>query len=139
MRNQKGITLSSLIVYVIAMVVVVATIATVTKYFYGNLNYLTDKTDGSKEYTTFTSYFTKEINTEGNKVISCSDDKTVIIFSSGNQYTFTDEQIYMNKINICSNVSSCEFTYSEDNPTKVTVQLVIDGKDYNNTYTLKQE
>ena len=34
MKNNKGVTLTSLIIYVIGMTIVVATIATLTSFFY---------------------------------------------------------------------------------------------------------
>ena len=42
MKSEKGVTLSSLIIYVIAMVIVVSIIAVMTKYFYGNVNKLSN-------------------------------------------------------------------------------------------------
>lgn len=137
MKSEKGITLTSLIIYIIAMLVVVSTIAVMTKYFYGNLNYLTNKNQASKEYTSFNSYFTDEINAQENSVIYC--EESIIIFNSGNQYTFKDNSIYMNKINICNNVESCQFIYDDADKTKVTVKINIAGKNYNNVYTLKGE
>lgn len=135
MKTENGVTLTSLTIYVIAMVVVVATVAVMTRYFYGNLDYLTNRNQASKEYMAFNSYFTADINTEGIKVLHCSSN--VIIFSNGNQYTFEGSIIYMNKIAICNDVNSCNFIYDSNDESKVTVELNISGKDYNNDYTLK--
>lgn len=135
MRGHKGVTLTSLTVYIIAMVIVVATIAVMTKYFYGNLDYLTDRNQVSKEYTSFNSYFTTDINTKGIKVLYCEGN--IIAFSNGNQYTFQGNTIYMNKIAISNNVESCEFIYDSNDESKISVELNIGGKDYNNEYTLK--
>lgn len=134
MKNQKGITLVSLTIYIIAMVVVVATITTLTKFFYGNLDDLTNTTKEYKDYTLFNSYFTAEINKEKNNIIQCTENS--IIFSNSNQYTYKDNTIYMNKINICNNVDSCKFIYNQTDKSKVTVEMSIDGKNYNTTYTL---
>ena len=38
MKNNKGITLTSLIIYIIGMLIVIATIATLTSFFYKNVN-----------------------------------------------------------------------------------------------------
>ena len=147
MRSQRGVTLTSLIVYVIAMVLVVALITTLTKYFFGNVDSLTSKTQASKEYTSFNSYFINEINTKGNSVITelmnvAGDSK--IVFSSGNQFTFVKEDggkinsIFFNKIKICSDVSSCSFEYNEQ-LSKIKVTMVIAGKSFSNEYTLVKD
>ena len=135
MKSESGVTLTSLIVYVIAMVVVVATVSTLTAYFYGNIDRLGDKTNGAKEYTAFNSYFTNEINDRSNKVLTEVSDSTKIVFSNGNQYTYLNNMIYLNKIIICRNVTSCEFRY--DSTTKqIGVNMTIAGEHYTNVYKL---
>ena len=54
---------------------------------------------------------TEEINNSNNKVVECKNN--YIIFSSGNQYTYMEENksIYKNKIKLCDNVEKCEFSY----------------------------
>jgi len=135
MRSEKGITLTSLIIYVIAMSIVIGLIATMTKYFYGNLNYISDRTASTKEYTSFNAFITAETNEKGNQVLKC--ENTYIVFSNGHQYTYDSDSnaIYMNKIQICSNVTSCSFSYNEN---KLTINITLD-KPYTNTYNLESE
>ena len=99
MKSEKGITLTSLIIYIIAMAIVIGIVATITNYFYNNIDGLTDRTESSKSYTTFNSYFVNEITQKDNTVLSCTG--SIIVFSSGNQYTFAGGDLYMNKIKIC--------------------------------------
>ena len=116
------------------MVVVVGITATLTTYFHGNLDKLSQRTDASKEYTSFNSFFTNEINKKGNIVLEEStEDK--IIFSSGNQYTYLSGKIYCNKFVIAKDVSSCRFIYNE-NSNEITTSMTINGKSYTNTYKL---
>lgn len=139
MRSQKGITLSSVIIYIIAMSIVVGSIATLTRYFYGNIDTMTDRTDATEQHTEFNSYLTKEVNTNGNSVLVNlidTQNKNIIAFSSGNQFKFTDNAIYFNKIQLCSNVTSCTFDYDETN-NKITVEMQIKGKKFKNEYTLQ--
>ena len=129
MKSNKGITLTSVIVYVIGMTVIVGLVATLTSYFYKNINVEELSDDTSTQYTKFSSIFTKEINKEDNYVIDAkTTEETIngentktsyIIFSSGNQYTYKGENkaIYKNNIKICQNIDRCDFFYS-----------VIDGK-----------
>lgn len=118
MKSEKGITLISLIIYVIGMAIVIALVSTLTSYFYKNID-IDSVSNYTSEYTKFTSVILDEINKEGNKIIeSKSTNKNgkqvnYIIFSSGNQYTFMEENnsIYKNNIKICQNIELCKFSY----------------------------
>lgn len=140
MKSQKGVTLISLTIYIIVMVVLIAIITTLTTYFYKNVDTSSKQDDINKQYTKFLSYFSEEINSEGNEIIEVSEDKTFIIFSSGNQYTFVEdnEGIYQGMIKIASNIERCEFIQNAEDKNRVTVK--IKGKNSNervNTFTMK--
>ena len=131
MKKENGITLTSLIIYVIGMVIVVTTVSTLTTYFYKNIDINSTNND-TTQYTKFTSVFLDEINKEQNEVIEAktiseSDRKvSYIIFSDGNQYTFKEENksIYKNQVKICENIDNCEFSYKyQDSQYIVQVQL----------------
>ena len=138
MKSEKGITLISLIVYVVAMIVVVAIITTLTGYFYRNIDTLQTGNEGAKQYTTFNSYFTNDINEKDNYVLTDESSSTKLIFANGNQYTYAGNDIYFNKIKICREIESCSFQYNTENK-KVTVEMVINGKNYKNEYTCKKD
>lgn len=118
MKNNRGITLTSLIIYVIGMVIVVSLIATLTTFFYKNVN-VDNISKDTTQYTKFSNLFLKEINKKDNDVIECKtieeDGQKIsyIIFSDGNQYTYKAENksVYKNKIKICKDVEECEFSY----------------------------
>ena len=42
MKSEKGVTLTSLIVYVIGMVMVISIVSVLTTYFYKNINLIND-------------------------------------------------------------------------------------------------
>lgn len=116
MKNNKGITLTSLIIYVIGMTIMVATIATLTSFFYKNID-IRDINSDTTQYTKFSSIFSEEINTRNNVIIDCkslTEEVSYIIFSSGNQYTFNknSKSIYKNNVKICDNVETCDFSYT---------------------------
>ena len=136
-KNERGVTLTSVLIYVLALTVIVIIVGRITTYFYKNMNQVSTNTAAAAEYVKFNSYFTNEINIEGNYVDLCESD--VIIFSkSENQYTFKNNGIYMNKIKICKDIDSCKFSYNEETK-EISVQLKIYGKDYNTTYTVVEE
>lgn len=145
MKSNKGITLTSLIIYVIGMTIMVATIATLTSFFYKNID-VGDINNDTTQYTKFSSIFLEEINRENNSVIDCKslkDEVSYIIFSSGNQYTFNEKSkaIYKNNVKICDNVETCDFSYTYvDSKYKITVSFKTDSIDMSGdnalTYTL---
>lgn len=116
MKNNKGITMISLITYIIGFTIVLALVATITSFFSNNINEKGLNSD-TTQYTKFSSIFLEEINNKDNSVIDCkslTNGISYIIFSSGNQYTFDQESksIYKNKLKICENVEICEFSYT---------------------------
>ena len=85
MKKNNGITLTSLIIYVTGMLLVVTTIATLTSFFYKNIDIKAINND-TTQYTKFSSIFGEEINRSNNSIIDCkslSDGISYIVFSSG--------------------------------------------------------
>ncbi len=143
MRSQKGITLTSLVVYVIGLALVVGIMAVITTNFYKNVNNNISSIDPINEYTKFSSYFTNEANQYNIKVLECkqTDEQNYIVFDNGVQYTFVKQNkgIYQNKIKICKDVEECTFTTGIKNGNDiVTVKMKIGDKEYQNEYTLKK-
>ena len=128
MRNNKGITMISLITYIMGLTIVLALIATLTTFFFKNIS-AKDLNSDTTQYTKFSSIFLEEINNKNNSVIECkslNNGVSYIIFSSGNQYTFNANSkcIYKNKIKICGNVETCDFSYTfVDSKYKIKVNF----------------
>lgn len=123
MKSQKGVTLIALTVYVIVMALVVGILATITNFFYKNINDTSVEIDPITEYTTFNSFISDEVNRQNIKVIKCGVNtveegnlQDYILFSNGVQYTYIPKNkgIYRNKVKICRNVDSCSFTEEID-------------------------
>lgn len=145
MRSNKGITMSSLVIYVIAMSIVVATISTLTSYFYNNMNELDTDTNSSIAYTEFNTYLSKEINIKENYpiLIEGTTSDFIIFSKTGNQYTFKNGAIYQNKVKICSNISTCTFDAGQTDETTEIVDIVkvylktTGNIEYTNTYKIQ--
>ena len=109
MKNNKGITMTSLIIYVIGMLILLGTMANLTSFFYKNIDIEEMQDDSSTQYTKFSSIFSEEINNQNNYIIDCKTlehdgiKQSYIIFASGNQYTYTSQNncIYKNNVKIC--------------------------------------
>ena len=143
MKSQKGITLTSLILYIVVLLVVISTLSVVSTYFYSNTSYITDTGKYIAEFNKFNMYFIEDVKNNSN-IYSITDNK--IIFEDGTIYTYSDASIYRNKVQICKNINSCNFSKFEEtdsnNFTKqiVNVKMKIKGSqvfETENNYVLK--
>ena len=138
MKSQRGITLSSLVVYVVAITIIVSVMAIITTNFYKTMNESNSSIEPYVEYTKFNTYFTENINKGSIKILDCNND--YIVFNDETQYTYVSENkgIYKNKVKVCKNVTSCKFSTEVKNGKEVVkVELTIGNKEYTNSYTLK--
>ena len=139
MKNEKGVTLISLTVYIIVMALVVGVLAIITTFFYKNTIDIKD-IDPITEYITFNTFITDEINHSNIKVLECKDN--YIVFSNGVQYTFipANKGIYRNKVKICRGIENCAFeTGKEGENDVIRVVFKAQGQSKKNiTYTLKK-
>ncbi len=144
MKKQNGMTLISLIIYIIALLVVMAVITMLTGYFYNNVNIDSEVNDNMTQFTQFNSYFASEINTKDIKVLdaetSSDECSSYIAFSNKNTYTFSKPNaeskgaIYFNEVQICNNVDKCLFTSIEENG-KYTITVDFQSGSFKNTIT----
>ena len=132
MKSEKGITLTSLIVYVIGMVMVISIVSVLTTYFYKNIKNVGADIDPIAEYTKFNSYFTNEINKNNIKILA---------FDDGVQYTFvkSNEGIYQNEAKICRGITDCTFELAMENGNEIiNVKITVGEKEFTNKYTLRK-
>ena len=79
MQREKGITLISITIYVIVMLIIVAVIAVLTSYFYKNMDITSTSQELNQQYTKFHTYFVKEVNKKGNKILEIGE--TILVTS----------------------------------------------------------
>lgn len=126
MKNNKGITLTSLVVYIAVIIVVTATVIRVTTYFKNNMEDVAD-VSFETEFQKINLYLLTECKTTGNSIEEITGDKT-ITFTNGNkyQYSFLDKAIYLNDtIKICEGVEKCKFSQKTTDNGKIAVILEI--------------
>lgn len=107
MKSQSGLTTTSIIIYIIAMMIVIGIIASITSFFYTNVYALDNSSNNITEITKFHMYFLEETNKKGNEIVKASKDS--ISFSSGNTFSFQDKSIYSNSVRICENIYDLQF------------------------------
>ena len=63
-KSEKGITLMALTTYIIVMLIVVGIVATVSTFFYGNLNIVKDSAKYSCEFDKFNSSIISDVKSK---------------------------------------------------------------------------
>lgn len=147
MKNQKGVTLISLIIYIIVLTIIISILSLVSQSFFNNIKYITEKGKYVSEYNKFNMYFIKDVKNNKN-ILECT--KSRVILEDGTVYTYESEEqsIYRNKVKICNNISACNFTKTETNSKEtgnikkyiIKVEMLIKGSKNlktTNEYVLK--
>ena len=123
MKSEKGITLTSIIVYIIIMLVVISIVSVITSFFYNNVEDVGSQVDPSKEFTRFNSFFIDDINKSNSGVERCDENGKYIILSDGTQYTFENNSIYRGKVKISEGIESVEFETETNENEKEVVHI----------------
>lgn len=130
LKSEKGITLIALTVYIIVISIVVGIVATISTFFYGNLNILKDSAKYACEFDKFNSSLISDV--KANKHVIIDNDEKTIIFEDGTTYKYndSDDGIYRGQNKIASHVTY--FTVSKktiviDNVDKeiLTINIII--------------
>lgn len=141
MKNQRGVTLIALTVYIIVLILIISILSLISEMFFTNIKYIENRGKYVSEFNKFNMYFIDDVK-NNTDIENCSDEK--VIFKNGTSYTFQDNGIYRDKVKICNNVSG-KFNFSEIESggiTKkiITVEMIIKGSQnlqITNEYVLK--
>ncbi len=104
--NQKGVTLVSLVLYVIALTIVVAIMTTMSTYFYTNIGGVLHTPKYLAEFNKFTMFFVTDV--KGYSSATVTSD--TIQFENGPTYKYQDGEIYRNDLKIAEYIMDCDFS-----------------------------
>lgn len=127
MKSNRGVTLTILIIYILALVIVIGILTSISNNFYSNKDYIMENGKYISEFNKFNMHFVEDVKNNSN-IYSIS--KNEIIFADGTIYTFLsepDNAIYRNKVKICKNVKYCEFTQKEEEVNNIK-KIIINVK-----------
>ena len=91
MKQNLGLTTTSIIIYVIAMMIVIGVIASITSFFYTNVSNVDENSNHIAEITKFHMYFLEETTKKDNTIYTIENES--ITFATGNTFTFQDNNI----------------------------------------------
>ena len=124
MKSDKGITLTSLILYIVLIILVLGFLSLVSQNFFQNTKYISNTGKYVAEFNKFNMYFIEDVKNNAD-VYTIEDNK--IVFEDGTIYTYTDNDIYRNKIKICENIDYCKFSKTnqiDENYKKHNIQII---------------
>lgn len=128
MHSEKGITITSLTVYILGITIIISIITTISTYFYKNIKTVSDSGKNSEIYTAFNMLFLGDIKKEKVSVEECTGDK--IVLSNGITYQYFNNKIYRNGAEILNKIELLHFESKKDDSQKkdiVTVRMIISG------------
>lgn len=123
MKSQKGVTLTSLAIYIIMLIIVIGILGVISANFQNSVKDINEQGAENVEIDKFNVYFLQEIKKTGNEILSINS--TEIEFITNNKYTFKESSIYLNdNIKIAQDIRKCEFSQSLINgKTIITVNI----------------
>ena len=149
MKSNRGITLTSLVIYVIGLVIVIAVMGNFSGFFYKNLEYTTMNQNSNEQYSRFLSYITKDANSDNLIYVQSgvqNVDCVIFKFSDGteHQYITKDEKMYYinsqsdknEKILLCEKVTTSSENVFNYTDKTLNINLDIDNQNFTTTLSV---
>lgn len=111
MSNEKGITLSSLVIYIIVFTLVLGLLVTMTSYIYSNLGRVNSDSYSSEEFNKFNINFVKDVkSSEDARVVTSSGGNVQIVLSNNVNYNYiaSEKAIYRDNVKIAEKIGVFE-------------------------------
>jgi len=120
MKSEKGITLTSLVIYIMVATIAIATMAIVSSFFFSNINLVRDQDKYAVEFNKFNMFFVNDV--KNNKTAQVQTHK--ITFEDGTIYEYRaeDKSVYRNGTKVAELVQELTFTadtYQVENTSTV--------------------
>ena len=137
MKSENGITLTSLVVYVVVATIVIGIMSVISSSFLSNMNLISDQDQYAVEFNKFNMFFVNDV--KNNKTAQVQTNQ--IVFEDGTTYQYSEANmtIYRNNVEIAKQVQELNFTsenYQVENTTKtlINVQMSVGGaENFNKT------
>lgn len=148
MKKENGVTIISLIAYVVLMTLAVAAVSTITSSFYTNLNGIDKSAKGTVAFSKFNMFILNDMKTDGMMVNEVTENKIELEVPKSNggtetvRYTVVDNGLYRNSVKICDKIEEYSFSTRRTGPnreiTAITVYLKIDNYVKTTTYAVER-
>lgn len=144
MKEEKGITLIALIIYISLITFVVAGVTAVTRSFYSNVNEFDKTSESATSIAKFNMYFINDINASKVSVKSSTTNSLELSVKPKAEnsieetvvYSVKNGNLYRNKVKICGNVKDAKI---EAAPKSSIITIYLKINDYEKTTKYKLE
>lgn len=130
MKSEKGITLTSVVVYVLIATALISCTALLSSFFFSNMSLIKEQNQYAPEFNKFSMFFIEDV--KNNK--SAEVTTTKVTFADGTVYEYKDNEksVYRNDTKITQQLQFFAFStsnYVVSNTTKqiINVKMMIDG------------
>ncbi len=155
MKKESGITLITLVLYVILMTIIVGGVANITSSFYSNLNDFDTESEGVIAISKVNMYILKDVKRDGAKLLASTDNTiemsyggttynpnlVTVVYSIENKALYRNEKQggkNINKIKICDGIDSYEIAINKTGKHhKATITLTIGEYTKTTTFVLE--
>ena len=122
MKSEKGITLTSLIIYLGVTMVVVTIVATFNSFFVSNMNELRAQEDYAPEFNKFSMFFIGDVKNNRTAEVT----PTQVKFEDGTiyQYNASEKAVYRDGTKITEKVDTFSFTSTQETVSTTTKQII---------------
>lgn len=142
LKSNKGVTLLSLITYIIVLLIVVSIMGTISTFFYNNLSIINNSAQYYAEFDKFNAFFVKDV--KNNNHVNIDNENNLIIFIDGTTYKYNpeDKGIYRGEVKIATNIDSFKaskkiVTVNNVDKEIISISILIDNSIKTIDYTLK--
>ena len=138
MKRESGITLISLIIYIIALLFVLAIATRLTSALYFNVKQMDKQSESVVDISKFNMYFLNDIKNKTVTAKVVSPNMIELTYSDGSEkitYSKSGRTLYRNKIKVFDNLDEIRITQDGK-----TIQIYLKIGDYSKTtnYAIEQ-
>lgn len=119
-KNQNGITIASLVIYIAIFTLVIGIMTTISTFFYSGIGEVVDTPKYLAEFNKFSMFFVTDVKNYNSATVS----ENKIQFENGPTYSYDGTYIYRNEKMICRNIMNCVFTSKTYNVNTTTKNLI---------------
>lgn len=149
MKSNKGVTFTSLIIYILGLITIVGIIGSFSGYFFNNVNTMILKNTTEEQYSKILSYLTKDINDKHITEVKANAneiDCLIIKFEDGMEHQYINKEgciYYINvdennkvKIVLCNNVTNQTDNVFQYSDGKITINIEINKKMFSSFFNV---
>ena len=107
MKKESGITLVTLIVYLMIVSAILAALTNLSSHVYKNIGKLGSENLSAEEFNKFNVNFIKSVKSNKKATVTNNNQNVTIVFDDGTTYNYIngEKSIYKNKIKIAKNIN----------------------------------